>query len=122
MAATSFLETSQALISRSWRGLFVVMLALLHLAAMRGAEDFWARGLMLAHFGLFIMWQPFMRGEQRLTPSQLVAIAAIALGIFYFLNWWILALWVSILAGIVGGKVFLFQARWLGGFSLAVLS
>ncbi len=97
------------------------MLALLHLAAMRGAEDFWARGLMLAHFGLFIMWQPFMRGEQRLTPSQLAAIAAIALGIFYFLNWWLLALWVSILAGIVGGKVFLFQARWLRRFYLAVL-
>lgn len=97
------------------------MLALLHLAAMRGAGDFWARGLMLAHFGLFIMWQPFMRGERRLSPSHLVAIVAIAVGIFYFLNWWLLALWVSVLAGVVGGKVFLFQARWLRRFYLVVL-
>jgi signal transduction histidine kinase len=119
--STTLVQTSQALIAKSWRGVFLVMLALLHLAAMRGAEDFWARGLMLAHFGLFIMWQPFMRGEQRLNPSHMVAITAIALGIFYFLNWWLLALWVSVLAGIVGGKVFLFQARWLRRFYLVVL-
>jgi len=48
-------------------------------------------------------------------------IAAIALGTLYFLNWWLLALWVSVLAGIVGGKVFLFQARWLRRFYLVVL-
>lgn len=109
------------LIAKSWRVVFLVMLVLLHLAAMRGAEDFWARGLMLAHFGLFIMWQPFMRGERRLNPSHMLAIVAIALAIFYFLNWWLLALWVSVLAGIVGGKVFLFQARWLRRFYLVVL-
>jgi signal transduction histidine kinase len=97
------------------------MLVFLHLAAMWGAEDFWARGLMLAHFGLFILWQPFMRGEQRLTSSQVATIAAVALGTLYFLNWWLLALWVSVLAGIVGGKVFLFQARWLRRFYLVVL-
>jgi len=121
MSTTTLVQTSQLFIAKSWRGVFIVMLALLHLAAMRGAEDFWARGLMLAHFGLFIMWQPFMRGEQRLNPSHMVAIVAMALAIFYFLNWWLLALWVSVLAGIVGGKVFLFQARWLRRFYLVVL-
>jgi signal transduction histidine kinase len=121
MATTSLLQISQSIIVRSWRILFIAMLVLLHVAAMRGAEDFWARGLMLAHFGLFIMWQPFMRGEERLNPSQTVFIVAIALGILYFLNWWLLALWVSVLAGIVGGKVFLFQAQWLRRFYLVVL-
>jgi len=121
MASQNLLQASQFLIAKSWRGLFLVMLVLLHFAAMRGAEDFWARGLMLAHFGLFIMWQPFMRAEQRVTTSQLIGIAAIALGIFYFLNWWLLVLWVSVLAGIVGGKVFLFQTLWLRRFYLVVL-
>src|SRR5260221_11121416 len=93
----------------------------LPLAAIRGAEDFWARGLMLAHFGLFILWQPFMRSEHRLTSVQVAAIASIALGTLYFLNWWLLALWVSVLAGIVGGKGFLFQARGLRRFYLGVL-
>jgi hypothetical protein len=87
-ATTAAVQISQLFIARSWRGLFLVMLVSLHLAAMRGAEDFWARGLMLAHFGLFILWQPFMRSEQRLTSSQVAAIVAIALGTLYFLNWW----------------------------------
>src|SRR4029077_10162545 len=97
------------------------MLIWLHFVAIWGAEDFWARGLMLAHFGLFILWQPFMRGEHRLTSAQVAPVATIALGTLYFLNWWLLALWVSVLAGIVGGKVFLFQARWLRRFYLGVL-
>src|SRR5690349_689934 len=121
MATSSTLQLSQLFVARSWRGLFLVMLISLHLAAMWGTEDFWARGLMLAHFGLFILWQPFMRGEQRLSSSQVAVIVAVALGTLYFLNWWLLALWVSVLAGIVGGKVFLFQARWLRRFYLVVL-
>ena len=102
IATTAALQISQLFIARSWRGLFLVMLVSLHLAAMWGTEDFWARGLMLAHFGLFILWQPFMRGEHRLTSAQVAAIAAIALGTLYFLNWWLLALWVSVLAGKIG--------------------
>ena len=123
MATSTALQISQLFVAKSWRwrALFLVMLLTLHFAAMSGVEDAWARGLMLVHFGVFILWQPFMRGERRLTPSQVAAIAAIALGTLYFLNWWLLALWVSVLAGIVGGKVFLFQARWLRRFYLVVL-
>ena len=114
------LAASHQLISRFWRLLFLLMLALLHLASLRGAGDVWARGLMVAHFGLFIIWQPFMRGEQRLSTWQSLGIISITFGILAFLNWWILALWISVLAGIVGGKVFLFQARWLRRFYLMV--
>ncbi|HTQ75772.1 MAG TPA: ATP-binding protein [Burkholderiales bacterium] len=121
MATTTVLRASQIFVAKSWRGLFLVMLICLHLSAMWGAEDIWARGMMLAHFGLFMLWQPFMRGERRLTSSQVAAIAAVAVGTLYFLNWWLLALWVAVLAGIVGGKVFLFQALWLRRFYLVVL-
>ena len=109
------------LISRYWRLLFVAMLVLLHLTAMRGVEDIWARALMLAHFGLFILWQPFMRGEQSLTPLQLGAIALVCAIVLFFWNWWLMLLWLCILAGVVGGKVFLFQVRWQRYFYLTVL-
>jgi hypothetical protein len=121
MATASLIPVPHVFLLKSWRWLFIGLLLLLHLSAMRGAEDFWARGLMLAHFGLFVLWQPFMRGERRLSLAQGAAIAAIALGILYFLNWWLLVVWVSVLAGIVGGKVFLFQAPWLRRFYLVVL-
>ena len=115
-------QVSQLFVSRYWRVVFVLMLGALHLSAMRGAEDYWARALMLAHFGLFIIWQPFMRGEKRLSMLQTGAIAAVSAGILFFLNWWFLALWVSVFAGIVGGKVFLFQAPWLRRFYLLVMA
>ena len=107
---------------RSWRLLFVLMLVVLHVVSLRGGDDPWARALMLAHFGLFITWQPFMRGEQRLSVAQTAIIAIAAFGVLFFFNWWLLALWVSVLAGIVGGKVFLFRAPWLRRFYLVVLA
>ncbi|MBI4291493.1 MAG: HAMP domain-containing histidine kinase [Betaproteobacteria bacterium] len=121
MAIGSLLRFSQTMNTRYWRVPFILMLILLHLAAMRGAQDYWARGLMLAHFGLFIMWQPFMRGEERLNVPQTVGIFVISAVILLFLNWWLLALWTGVFAGIVGGKVFLFHTRWLRRFYLSVL-
>ena len=100
----------------------VAMLVCLHFAATRGVEDFWARGLMMAHLGLFLVWQPFIQAGQRLKVSEVILIVLIAVGILAFLNWWMLGLWVVVLAGIVGGKVFLFQARWLRVFYLTVFS
>ncbi len=77
MAPSTLIGASQMAITRYWRVLFLIMLVLLHVAALRGAEDFWARAFMLAHFGLFITWQPFMRGEQRLNPAQLLGITIV---------------------------------------------
>jgi signal transduction histidine kinase len=105
-----------------WRWLMLAMLVCLHVAAMRGVEDIWARGLMVAHLGLFLVWQPFIRSGQRLKVSEVLLIALITVGILAFLNWWMLGLWVAVLSGIVGGKVFLFQTRWLRVFYLTVFS
>jgi hypothetical protein len=121
MTAATLTRAYPILISRYWRWLFVAMLVLLHLTAMRGVEDFWARALMLAHFGLFILWQPFMRGEQSLTAVQVGAIALVCVVVLLFWNWWLMLLWLGMLAGVVGGKVFLFQVRWQRYFYLTVL-
>ena len=122
MATATLSRTYPMLIIRYWRLLFVAMLVLLHLTAMRGVEDVWARALMLAHFGLFILWQPFMRGEQKLTPLQLIGITLICVLALFYWNWWLMLLWLCILAGVVGGKVFSFQERWQRYFYLSVLS
>lgn len=118
---TTLSEASRQFTARHWRWLLVAMLVLLHFAAMRGVQDFWARGLMVAHFGLFILWQPFMQGQQRLSLTETVGVVVVAAAVLFYLNWWMLGLWVSVLAGLVGGKVFLFQARWLRVFYLLVL-
>src|SRR3990172_10761490 len=105
MATTKLTRAYPMLISRYWRLLFVAMLVLLHLTAMRGVEDAWARALMLAHFGLFILWQPFMRGEQSLTPLQLSAIALVCVLALFFWNWWLVLFLLCMLFCVVGCQV-----------------
>jgi signal transduction histidine kinase len=101
-----------SLSQRHWRFVVIAMLALLHVAVFRGTADDWARALLLAHLGLFLLWQPFLRGEHRISVPQAAFIALGAVAVMLWISWWLLAFWVVVLAGLVGGKVFLHQARW----------
>ena len=98
------------------------MLALLHVAVFRGVADPWARALLLAHLGLLLLWQPFLRGEQRVSPMQGVILALVAIAVMLRLDWWLLAFWVVVLAGLVGGKVYQQHARWQRRCYLVVLA
>ncbi|MGH8747140.1 MAG: hypothetical protein ACREUK_11705, partial [Burkholderiales bacterium] len=106
---------------RHWGIVVVAMLALLHVAAVRGVADVWARGLLLAHLGLFLLWQPFLRGQHRVSPGQVVLILAAAAGVMLRLDWWLLALWVVVLAGLIGGKIYQQDARWQRRFHLLAM-
>jgi signal transduction histidine kinase len=97
---------------RYWRLVVVAMLALLHVAVVRGVADPWARALLLAHLGLLLLWQPFVRGEQNISPAQGLVLILGAFLVMVQLNWWLLAFWVVVLAGLVGGKVYQHSARW----------
>src|SRR5258706_619048 len=97
---------------RYWRLVVVAMLALLHVAVVRGVADPWARALLLAHLGLLLLWQPFVRGEQRISPAQALVLILGAFIVMVRLDWWLLAFWVVVLAGLVGGKVYQHAARW----------
>jgi signal transduction histidine kinase len=106
---------------RHWRFVVVAMLVLLHVAVLRGTADDWARALLLAHLGLLLLWQPFLRGEHRVSATQGVFIGLGAVAVMLWIGWWLLAFWVVVLAGLVGGKVFLHQARWQRRSYLVVL-
>jgi signal transduction histidine kinase len=97
------------------------MLGLLHVAVLRGTADDWARALLLAHLGLLLLWQPFLRGEHQISATQGAFIGLVAVVVMLWIGWWLLAFWVVVLAGLVGGKVFLHQARWQRRCYLLVL-
>jgi signal transduction histidine kinase len=107
---------------RYWRFVVIAMLALLHVVALRGVADDGARVLLLAHLGLLLLWQPLLRGERRVTAAQALFIGAFAAALVALLNWWLLAVWTVVLGGLVGGKVFLHQARWQRRFYLLVFA
>ena len=106
---------------RHWRFVVVAMLALLHVAVLRGTADDWARALLLAHLGLLLLWQPFLHGEHQISATQGAFIGLVAVAVMLWIGWWLLAFWVVVLAGLVGGKVFLHQARWQRRCYLVVL-
>jgi signal transduction histidine kinase len=120
-----FLRTANAVWGFSqhyWKLVVVAMLALLHVAVFRGVADPWARALLLAHLGLLLLWQPFLRAEQRVSAGQGLILSAVALVLLLRLDWWLLAFWVIVLAGLVGGKVYLHHARWQRRCYLVVLA
>ncbi len=107
---------------RYWRFVVIAMLALLHVAALRGTADVWARALLLAHLGLFLLWQPVLRSEHRVSLTQAAVIALGATAVLLRLDGWLLAFWVVVLAGLVGGRVFQHGARWQARYYLLVLA
>ena len=114
-------NATQGFSQRYGRFVVIVMLLLLHAAALRGVADNWARALLLAHLGLILLWQPFLRGQHQVSATQLAFIAFGATAVMLWLNAWLLVFWVCVLAGLIGGKVFLHQARWQRRYYLLVL-
>jgi signal transduction histidine kinase len=112
MQHATLANATWAFSQRYWRLVTVAMLLLLHVAAFRGVADPWARALLLAHLGLLLLWQPFLRAEQRVSPTQAVILAVVAVAVMLRLDWWLLAFWVVVIAGLVGGKVYQHDAKW----------
>ena len=104
---------SERLISRlpSWRGgILIALLAVLFLVLLQPMESVMVRPLFLGHLGLFILWQPLVKGQQRLSIPVLASLIAMAAVAAFQMNGWLLILWILMLAGIVGGKVMLLGA------------
>lgn len=111
-------------LSLRWRRqLLVALLALLYLALILLDDDNpgLAKTAFVAHLGLFMLWQPFVRADQRISPVALAVLVAAVLSVSIWLNGWLLLLWVTLLAGIVGGKVFLFETPWTKSFFLLAM-
>jgi signal transduction histidine kinase len=122
LRTTRRIDVAQRLSHRYWKLLTLAMLVLLHVAAMLGIDDIWARAVLIAHFGIFMVWQPFLQGDQRLHAGEVLAVVIAAIVILFALNWWLLGLWVAVLAGLVGGKVFIFQRKGIRAFYLLMLA
>ena len=66
-----------------WMGL---MLLALHAALAWGINSWWPRAFLLAHIGLFLMWQPVWRGERDIEPRYAFLVVIVG----FFLAIWIL--------------------------------
>jgi len=103
------------------RGVLLAMLAVLYLVLWQGPVAAVGKTLFMAHLGLFMLWQPFVHSGQRLSGRTLVTVAFLVALATWMLTWWLLAVWIMMLAGIVGGKVLLFGTRSMRVFYLMAL-
>ena len=103
------------------RGVLLAMLAVLYLVLWQGPIAAVGKTLFMAHLGLFMLWQPFVHSGQRLSVRTLAMVSLVVALATWMLTWWLLAVWIMMLAGIVGGKVLLFGARSMRVFYLMAL-
>lgn len=82
-----------------------LMLLTLHAATAWGIGTAWASAFLLAHFGLFLMWQPLWQGAGKLQISH-AALAILYGALLAMVNsWWLIALWLTALTALIGGGV-----------------
>lgn len=79
-----------------------LMLLALHAAVVVDAEPPFTRAFLLAHYGLFLLWQPLVRGEARIEPRLAAPVFAMAMLLVLVQSAWMLALWLAVLTGLVG--------------------
>ncbi len=81
------------------------MLFALHYAVAWGIDDWLARAMLLAHFGLFLMWQPVWRGERSLESRHAFLVVIVGLLLAGWNNWWLMAVWLAVLFALIGGDL-----------------
>jgi hypothetical protein len=85
-----------------WLGM---MLLSLHAALAWGIDEWWARAFLLAHFGLFLLWQPVWRGENNVESRYAFLVVVVGFLLAAWSTWWLMAVWLAVLFGLIGGSV-----------------
>ena len=85
-----------------WLG---AMLLALHAALAWGIDSLVSRALLLAHFGVFLIWQPVWRGERSLDSRQGFLLVIVGVLLAGWNNWWLMAVWLAVLVALIGGNL-----------------
>lgn len=100
--------------------LLVGHLLMLHVLAFGGWKIPAVRLLWVAALGLFLIWQPFIAGERRVSVAQVFGLLLVVLTSTWFLGPWLLLMWCGALAASIGGRVLWTELRAeRGGYLLA---
>lgn len=79
-----------------------LMLLTLHAAVIFEGDTAVSAAFLLAHYGLFLLWQPLVRSETSIEPRLALPVFAMAALLVLLDSPWVMALWLAILAGLVG--------------------
>jgi signal transduction histidine kinase len=106
--------------ARRW--VVIAMLLALHAALIAEPGGTFQRIWLLVHFGLFLLWQPFFAAEKELEVFSVILLFAITAATLYYVSGWLVAGWLILLLGILGGRVFTIQAALRNRFYLVAFA
>lgn len=95
-------ERFLAQLDRQGVRLLALMLLLLHAAFVWGHGALWGQALALAHYGVFLLWQPVFRSQQQLTWPRVAGVLVVGLTLAVWDHHWAIALWCILLTGLLG--------------------
>lgn len=102
----NFTKINQILNTSSHRVLALMLLSLHAFLIWGGGTTMLQRAIFLCHYGLFLLWQPVWRSTEKLSKPALALFVGVGLVGFFYVNWWVSALWLAILFGLLGGRIF----------------
>jgi len=82
-----------------------LMLEFLHFSIWVDFGSLLSRALLLIHLGLFVIWQPVWRSDERISLQNTLTFFVLTLAFIIFINWWLMFGWLLILIGFAGGRV-----------------
>ncbi len=95
----------QSIINRREYFILTAMLASLHAALWIDFGSPMSRALLLVHFGFFLIWQPIQTSGKKYTWYNSIIFVVSILVFAYWVNWWLIFIWLITLIGIAGGRV-----------------
>ncbi|HQN64961.1 MAG TPA: ATP-binding protein [Methylophilus sp.] len=103
----------QLFLTRHSNRILALMMLSLHAFLVWGEDisNHLSRSYFLCHYGLFLMWQPVWGQNQKISKSATAMVLGLGLVAFFLINWWLTAIWLSILFGLLGGRIFSDDAK-----------
>ena len=87
--------------------ILALMLLSLHAYLMVGNQtQFLQQSSFLITYALFLIWQPIWQSSDKLAIPAIILFIGVGIAGFFYFNWWVAALSLAILFGLLGGRVF----------------
>jgi len=104
MPPVGIASLSQNFIASRQQWFLGLMLLALHAVLFLEIDSWLARGFVLTHFGLFLLWQPVWGGERNLDIRHAVLVIATGILFTVWTSWWLIAVWIAVLFALIGGN------------------
>ena len=98
-------ETQNTHADRREHQVLALMLLVMHVAVWWDFAEAVSRSLLLAHLGLFLLWQPMWSRNRRFGLQGTLVFVLVTISFVVWLNWGLMTFWLLILTGFLGGRV-----------------